>query len=662
MGINPDIVFRQHFPSLSAQFELKDFQRRVIQRVVSKRSILAIMPTGGGKSLIYWVAGKALGGITFVISPLIALIDEQAEKLREQGCSALVFHGGQPATEQIRALTMLFQRQLTPDFIFASPERLATDGYFSFCLRARANDIKLLVVDEIHCVSQWGYDFRPFYKRIPDFFLEVFAKTTKPPLLGLTATINPKELEEITEDFDISRTYILKDDVLLRFGIRIHVELFEKEDEKEARLWELLEQHQHEKVLIYLYRKFNKRGVEDLCERAKAEKNLSAIAFHGDMNAHERQQVLEQVRKNAANVIFATNAFGMGIDIPDIRVVIHFMIPESIEQYYQEIGRAGRDQKEATAYLLYTGKNFQVRRTHFIDKSFPPTDEIKRIFKKIANNETGLKTLPYFTDEEIQNVFPYFLQAGSIRLVAKGFGSFGCIGATQNTNVVRFKNASQRGVAIAVLQKLQSEYPEVQTVFDTVYQSIAEGKTVLAKPLDKCFIIESTEAHISDAFLQSINNEMDRRRQYKYDLLDYLAYLLQNFEDSTKFHQEIGRYLGVSKHQLGKIYQTKNGEWVRSKSEVIIANLLSQHGLSYTYEKRLDYALGKWILPDFTILHHGKVWHWEHLGLLGKSDYDEDWRQKKEIYKQLKIDNLITTQESALLSSQVLEKINAILP
>src|SRR5690606_13654305 len=153
---------------------------------------------------------------------------------------------------------------------------------------------------------------------------------------------------------------ILKDDVLLRFDIDLKVEKLTNEDEKRERLWEIIEDHKNEKVLVYLYRKYHKGGVEDLCEVAN-QNGFNALSFHGDMTSSERQRIISEYRDGSTNLVFATNAFGMGIDIPNIRVVIHFMLPESIEQYYQEIGRAGRDQKGAIAYMLYSNKNVQVR-------------------------------------------------------------------------------------------------------------------------------------------------------------------------------------------------------------------------------------------------------------------------------------------------------------
>jgi len=659
MTINPQKEFEQHFPNLKGKFSLKPFQEKVIANICNNDSTVAIMPTGGGKSLIYWVATKAMKSTTLVISPLIALIDEQAYKLKQQGCSVLVAHSGIDFKEQIKQLIAFANCETTPDFIFASPERIATDGFFEYCIKARKDAIKLITIDEIHCISQWGFDFRPFYKRIPDFMDKVFG-SKHPKILGLTATINPKELHDVLIDFKISRQNLLKADVLLRFDVDLKVEKFAKEEEKEDRLWQLLEENREEKILVYLYRKYHKRGVEDLSANA-TQKGFSAVSFHGDMTGGDRQEVLKDFREGKSNVVFATNAFGMGIDIPDIRIVIHFMIPESVEQYYQEIGRAGRDEKGATAYILYSNKNVQVRRTHFIDKSFPKSDEIASRFQKTTNNELGKKTLQYFQDEEIQEALPYFLNCGAVGIIGKGFTNLKVFTNINNQEIATIIDISKpTGMVIPVLYESPYSKQPVENFFDKFYHAFLRDEFKLQKQLDKCLIIEAEETELTKKQLADIESEISKKRQYKHDLLDYLSYLLDNYEESRKLHQEIGRYLGVPKHLLDKIHKTESGIWVRSKSEVIIANILYRSGIPFEYEKKLFYNKTQWKEPDFTITYNNKTWYWEHLGMLGDEQYDKYWTDKKTIYESLKIKSLITTKESSILSTIANEKIKMI--
>ena len=262
MTINAKDIFENEFSSLANEFPLKPFQEKVINHVINYGSTLAVMPTGGGKSLIYWIAAKALKGTCLVVSPLIALIDEQAEKLTKEGFEVLAIHGSMGASEQMKQLKKFANGESNPDFIFASPERMATDGFFEYCISLQKEKIKLIVIDEVHCISQWGFDFRPFYKHIPNFVNAIFSENW-PTILGLTATINPRELLDITTDFKIPKKSILKDDVLLRFDIDLKVEKLSNEEEKKTRLWEIIEDHRNDKILVYLYRKYHKGGVED---------------------------------------------------------------------------------------------------------------------------------------------------------------------------------------------------------------------------------------------------------------------------------------------------------------------------------------------------------------------------------------------------------------
>lgn len=655
-------VFEQEFSKLAAEFEngLYKFQKQVINHVIDQPTTLAVMPTGGGKSLIYWVSARVVGGTCLVVSPLIALIDEQAEKLEEQGLEVLAIHSGMGASEQMKQLKAFAKGEFEPDFIFVSPERLATDGFFEYCMTVQKDRIKLLVVDEVHCISQWGFDFRPFYKHIPNFLNRVFDRQW-PKVLGLTATLNPQDLKEIAQDFQIPRSAILKDqEKLLRTDIELKVKKFALEDEKDDYLWQLLKQFEGEKILVYLYRKYGKRGVDALSEKANA-KGYKALSFHGDMTGKERQKVISQFKSGEKEVIFATNAFGMGIDIPDIRKVIHFMIPESIEQYYQEIGRAGRDGNGAMSYLLYTNKNVKVRKTHFINKSFPKDREkIQEHFERATDNKTGYRSLQYFAEEELQSALPYFLSSGAIEIAGKGFTSLNVFEKVESPELQELLDDSRTGMVIPLLKKRAKNEKEVRDFFATTYSALVEEKAKLFnnKKLDKCLVLRADAKQLTEDQMSEIETEIQKKKEYKHEVLDMLVALLDNYDWSKSMHQEIGRYLGFPKHQLGKIHETEQGEKVRSKSEVIIANILYRSGVDYEYEKKLEYAPGKWKEPDFTITTKGGEWYWEHLGLLGVQDYDEGWIQKKEIYESIGImDRVIKTHESGALSEMANDKV-----
>jgi len=583
------------------------------------------------------------------------LLYEQSEKIREQGYEVLTIHGGINANQQISLLTKFSKKEINPDFIFVSPERISTDGFFEYCIKTRKDDIKLITIDEVHCVSQWGISFRPFYKRIPVFLNELYGeKAWEPKILALTATLNHKEIMDICEEFEIEQENIFKDKQLMRTEINIRVLKFSDENDKEDKFWDLLDIHRNEKTLVYLYRKYHQRGVEDLTKTA-IDKGFKAIPFHGDMSAKERQEIIQAYKNDEINVVFATNAFGMGIDIPDIRVVIHFMIPESVEQYYQEVGRAARDKGAANAYILYTNKNVQVKKTHFIDNYFPTMEMLESCFTKITGNQKKLKTLQYYDDEDVQMCLPYYLDNGLIEIVCKGISNLSILSDINNKDLREVYDSTKTK---GIIQSISRSGKDARQIVDLIYSSLITGEVNRSKSFDKCLIINSMFEFLSDEIKAHLQQYIEQRKKYKHDLLDYFVYLLDEDNSSIQLHQEIGSYLGVPKHSLNRIYSTSKGDKVRSKSEVIIANLLFEHNVDYEYEKKLFYIQDKWIEPDFSIkLIDGSEIYWEHLGLIGVETYDKRWKKKLKIYKAYYSDALMVTYEGVTITDEATKKI-----
>lgn len=652
---NLDSDMKKYFPKLN--FQLTDFQKKVIQNTIASDSTLCIMPTGGGKSIIYWMSAVELGGISIIISPLVALITEQADKIREQGFEVLELHSGISGKKQADIMKKFAERKINPQFIFASPEKIATDGLFEYCLKERVDDIKLIVIDEVHCVSQWGMSFRPFYKRIPDFLDAIFGERWC-HILALTATLNPKELGDISSAFRISSKDICKDGILMRSNIQLHVQKFEKEDEKEERLWDIVKIHRGEKTLIYVYRKETERGVEGLCQKA-IEKGYKAAFFHGDMSAKERSEIIESYKKDEVDIIFATNAFGMGIDIPDIRVVIHFMIPESAEQYYQEVGRAARDRDTANAYLLYSNKNIEVKKKHFIDKSFPSEEKLIETYKKIGR-KIGYKVFQYFEDDEIQNCLPYYIEAGLIEIAGKGFADLRDIENITDSRVKELFESSKTKAFGSIMKKNNISVDELT---DIIYGGFIGNGYTLKKPLQKWLILYVKEDGISQEKMDIMLKSIAEKKEYKHELLDYFVYLLNEYGSSSiDLHKEIALYLGMDKYNLERVHETLDGNFVRSKSEVIISNLLFQAGIKYEYEKPLYYEGGKHIMPDFTLfLPNKKEIYWEHVGMLGKESYDANWSKKIDVYDKFFPNQMVKSYESGTLSKSAKKIIEELL-
>ncbi len=644
-------IFRRDFAAVGKSVRPK--QHEVIESLLTGHNTLALMPTGGGKSLCYWIAGKALGGVTLVIFPLTALMDEQAQKLTQHGLRVAVLHSGISTKQQYAELIALYNGE-DPDFIFLSPERMGTDGFLEYVLGAIQERIKLVVVDEAHCISQWGPDFRPFYQEIPAFLDNVFEGGQRPRILGLTATLCPKDVSQICSDFAIDPDHVIRDDRMLRHEINLRVRKVANEDEKDALLWQALEDHRSEKILIYLDRREGKRSVTSLSEMAVA-KGFKAARFHGQLSSDEKLDIIHRFKSGDLRVVFATSAFGMGIDIPDIRGVIHYLLPESVEQYYQQIGRAGRDSKASWGLLLYSDKNVQVRKDDFIAQSFPEADDIRRAFANLSSG-TGKITLNYFEDETMQNAYHYLVRSGTVRVLCKGMHHINVFHAARGAVVPEYSElvaATRTGILVATGAKLGR--PEKQVV-ETVYRLLAERKIVADHAPAKCLVVES-QMDLPEQVLTDTMADVQSKKDYKFEMMDQFVRLLDDYLDSRHLHQEIGQHLGVDRFSLGRIYQTLSGDMVRSKSEVIIANILFERGIPFEYEKCLSVD-GKSYSPDFSITRNGCTLFWEHLGLLEQDDYNNDWNEKRAMYEAHFPDQLITTVESAVLSREAEDVVN----
>ncbi|MCB0517337.1 MAG: ATP-dependent DNA helicase RecQ [Lewinellaceae bacterium] len=350
-------ILQTHF----GHHDFRDLQEPAIQRLLLGENTLCLMPTGVGKSIIFQVAGIALEKTTLVISPLLALMNQQTMRLANQKLSVLAFNSALgDSQKQSAALKDFFKNQPNPRFLYVSPEKLMSDGFLDFVLRKNRDEIGLVVVDEAHCVSQWGHDFRPAYKFIPQCLDTIFGAEPRPPILCLTATLAPRDLEEVCRDFGIPKQGVLRSEEILRSNIELIIEpVFENHKAKVARLREILEKHWGEKIIVYTHIKRYSYGTRKMAELFATD--FSCQPFDADLPEDEKRNTLSAFERGDLKIVFATSAFGMGIDIQDIRVVVHYLMPESIEQYIQETGRAGRDDKPSFAYLLHTPANVKVR-------------------------------------------------------------------------------------------------------------------------------------------------------------------------------------------------------------------------------------------------------------------------------------------------------------
>ena len=346
--------------------QFRPLQEDIIQSVIAGCDTLALLPTGGGKSICYQVPGMQMEGICLVISPLIALMKDQVENLNKRGIKAMAIYSGMTRKE----IDIKLDNCVYGDykFLYLSPERLETD---LFKERVQRMNVNLIAVDEAHCISQWGYDFRPSYLSISD--LRKFFPDT--PILALTATATQKVVDDIQEKL----LFKVKNVLQKSFRRDNLIYLVRDKEDKIGYLTETIKKAKGTGI-VYVRSRKKTREIAQMLQQQK----IAADYYHAGLAPDLRSMKQDKWMSGEIRVIIATNAFGMGIDKPDVRFVIHLDLPDSLEAYFQEAGRGGRDGKKSVAVLLYN--NSDKRRLHkMVTDSFPPIEVIRSVYNSISN-------------------------------------------------------------------------------------------------------------------------------------------------------------------------------------------------------------------------------------------------------------------------------------
>ena len=345
--------------------DFRPTQAEIIDSVLAGRDTIGLLPTGGGKSITFQVPAMLLPGITIVISPLISLMKDQVDNLRAHGISATCLHSGMQRPEQRLALDRIRLEKVK--IVYISPEKLAREG---FVAELRTWNIALIVVDEAHCISQWGYDFRPSYLKINTL------RTAFPglPILALTASATPEVVADIADKLAMRSPQIFS-----RSFARDNISYIVRPCEVKNDMLLHVVTRTTGSTIVYVR---SRRRTAEIAELLRNE-GISADFYHAGLIAQEKTIKQDRWKDGEVRVMVATNAFGMGIDKPDVRLVVHFDIPPSLEEYYQEAGRAGRDGLESYAVML-VAESDKALLTRRLNEAFPPREYIRMVYDRLA--------------------------------------------------------------------------------------------------------------------------------------------------------------------------------------------------------------------------------------------------------------------------------------
>jgi ATP-dependent DNA helicase RecQ len=347
-------------------------QEDVVRAVLEGRDAMVVLPTGSGKSLMYQLPAVLLDGLTVVVSPLIALMKDQQDKLRGAGIEALAVHSALKASEQRAVREEL--GDAGGEILYVAPERFRDREFFDLLMDRK---VSLFVVDEAHCISQWGHDFRPDYMTLGS----VAERLGRPPILALTATATADVQRDIRDQLGLQDPHHLDFD-LIRPNLHLELERTVNEERKREALERILAETDGTGIVYFATVKEAERLFEEM------EGDYDLALYHGQRTGKQRREAQDAFMAGRVKAVFATNAFGLGIDKPDIRFVIHYHLPGSLEAYYQEIGRAGRDGEQARCVLLYREEDRRIQ-SYFLGGRYPSLAEAAQVARVMNRLHPG---------------------------------------------------------------------------------------------------------------------------------------------------------------------------------------------------------------------------------------------------------------------------------
>lgn len=352
--ISIELLKENYFPGIRS---LHTHQEILLEHLAGGHNSLGVIRTGGGKSLIFQLQAMREPGLTLVISPLLALMKEQVDELNDRGIPAAALNGSMSFQQQRHFLRQLPGSNIK--LLYLSPERLYKTIFQKGLLNC-GRKVSMVVIDEAHCISQWGASFRPDYANIPDFINLLREEGHPAKVLALTATLAKQPREDVLREFGILQKHSFVPDSILRNNLDLSFRKVVEEKEKQPLLLDWIAARPDKKILVYTY---SRKKCEDLA-RDLADLGYAADYFHAGRDQHKKDEAFRRYKEGDTNILIATSAFGMGINIPDIEGVVHYQIPNSVEEYYQMVGRGWRKsspEKTCDCLCLWSDINFEIR-------------------------------------------------------------------------------------------------------------------------------------------------------------------------------------------------------------------------------------------------------------------------------------------------------------